>query len=80
MATIHSRKRKYVKHVKPQPVYDSSRAGRCEGLTPDGRQVAEPVCCGQKTRLSVYGWHCATCGAYHAFAYAHGQAFPLQKE
>ena len=38
-------------------------------LTPDGRQVAYPLCCGQPTRLSVFGWHCKACDTYHEFAY-----------
>lgn len=26
-----------------------------------------PVCCGEKTTLSVYGWRCALCGGYLPF-------------
>jgi hypothetical protein len=36
---------------------------------------AYPVCCGAPTRLSVFGWHCASCGVYHPFRDAHGRQY-----
>ena len=34
-----------------------------------------PLCCGEYTRLSVFGWHCGRCETYHSFtkAYALGE-------
>lgn len=37
--------------------------------TPDGYLIAFPLCCGQPTQLSVFGWRCRQCQRYQPFAY-----------
>jgi hypothetical protein len=41
--------------------------------TPLPPAYAYPLCCGQPTRLSPFGWHCAGCGTYLPFRDVHGK-------
>lgn len=54
-----------------QALLETARVAEATGLTPDGFQVAYPICCGQKTLLTALsGWWCATCHQSYQFALA----------